>query len=92
MRSSQISVILKPAILEWLEGVAKKKQMSRSEYVARLIENEMEENYVITREELDRRSREIDEGVKKVTIKTFNNAEDCLKDLYESARKINSIR
>ena len=92
MRSLQISVSLKPAIVEWLEAMAAKKQMSRSEYVARILENKMDDDYVVTREELDHRSREIDEGVKNGAIKTFNNVEDCLSDLYETAEKINTVR
>ena len=89
MRSLQISVSLKPAIVEWLEAVAAKKQMSRSEYVARLIENKMDDDCVITREEAD---RIVQRTLADPNNKTYDNVEDCLKDLYETANKINSIR
>ena len=86
MRSIQISISLKPAIVEWLEAMAAKKQMSRSEYVARLIENKMDDDYVITREELNRRSREAHEAINNGTAKLYDNLDTFFKDLDEETR------
>ena len=93
MKALQMSVNLKPNLFEWVQMRARQKQLSYSGYVARLIEKDMEnDDYVITREELERRSREAHEAIDKGTAKTFDNVEDCLRDLYEAADKINSIR
>lgn len=91
MRSLQISVSLKPAIVEWLEAMAAKKQMSRSEYVARILENEMDDDYVVTREEADRWAQDLVKDPETGEPKVWNDVDSFMKDLQDEVRAYNKV-
>lgn len=91
MRSLQISVSLKPAIVEWLEAMAAKKQMSRSEYVARILENKMDDDYVVTREEADRWAQDLVKDPETGEPKVWNDVDSFMKDLDDEVRAYNKV-
>ena len=91
MRSLQISVSLKPAIVEWLEAMAAKKQMSRSEYVARILENKMDDDYVVTREEADRWAQDLVKDPETGDPKVWNDVDSFMKDLDDEVRAYNKV-
>ena len=91
MRSLQISVSLKPAIVEWLEAMAAKKQMSRSENVARILENKMDDDYVVTREEADRWAQDLVKDPETGDPKVWNDVDSFMKDLDDEVRAYNKV-
>ena len=86
MKALQMSVNLKPNLFEWVQMRARQKQLSYSGYVARLIERDMDDGYVITREELERRSREAHKAIANGTAKIYDNLGTFFKDLDEETR------
>ena len=64
---------------------AKQKQLSYSGYVARLIEKDMEENFVITKAEADRISQKT---LADPNNKTYDNLADFFSDLDHEIKKI----
>jgi len=92
MRSLQISVSLKPALVKWIEKNAARKQMSRSAYIERILEDRMDDDYAITEEELNRRSQEARTAIDKGTAKLYDNLDEFFKDLHEEVKQIHSVR
>ncbi|GEM_PF-2953533 len=99
MTAHRLCITLRPFIYDLISAKAKQRGVSISRQIEDCAEGflvkdeaDYEPDYVITREELERRSREAHEAIKNGTAKTFDNVEDCLRDLYETANKINSVR
>ena len=85
MKALQMSVNLKPNLFEWIKMKAKQKQLSYSGYVARLIEKDMEENFVITKAEADCISQKT---LADPHNKTYDNLTEFFSDLDHEVKKI----
>ncbi|GEM_PF-6225818 len=85
MKALQMSVNLKPNLFEWIRQKAQQKQLSYSGYVARLIEKDMEENFVVTKAEADRISQRTLNDPKN---KTYENLTEFFSDLDHEIKEI----
>ena len=94
MRAQQISITLKPNLLEWVKMNAMKRQLSFSGYMTRLVENDMEvkKGHVVTKEELDQWSQDLVKDPETGKPKVWSDVDGFMKDLYDEARALNKVR
>ena len=94
MRAQQISITLKPNLLEWVKMNAMKRQLSFSGYMTRLVENDMESKMksVVTDEDLDQWSQDLVKDPATNKPKVWSDVDSFMKDLQDEARALHEIR
>ena len=93
MTAHRLCITLRPFIYDLISAKAKQRGVSISRQIEDCAEGflvkddaDYEPDYVITREELDRRSREAHEAIDNGTAKLYDNLNTFFKDLDEETR------
>lgn len=93
MNAHRLSISIRPYVFEKISAKAKARQVSISRQIEDIAEryfDELEEtDYIITREELDRRSKKLDEDIVSGKAKVFSDSKSLIHYLHEAASKFN---
>lgn len=63
MASNKLCITLRPMIYDWIMGRAKNRQVSASRCIEDVLENQMEEDSIVTEEDLKKLWAEVNENV-----------------------------
>ena len=93
MNAHRLSISIRPYVFEKISAKARKRQVSISRQIEDIAEyyfDELEdEDYVITRNELDRRSKNLDDDIASGKAKVFSDSKSLIDYLHEEATKLN---
>ncbi len=96
MTAHRLCITLRPFIYDLISAKAKQRGVSISRQIEDCAEgflvkdeSDYEPDCVITREELDRRSKKLDDDISSRKAKVFSDSKSLIQYLHEEAAKLN---